>query len=111
MAWTVARRVAKAHVVIRAQDQVPCFIDLTEGRRNDKIAMASVPLAKGSVLVFDMGYTSFEQWRVWSAQGVHWVPYLCKVALTPCSAASCTIRSFSSLLYFLRSFMVTRFMV
>ena len=67
---------AKAHVVMRAQDQVPCFIDLTEGRRNDKTAMASIPLAKGSVLVFDMGYTSFEQWQSWSAQGVHWVTRL-----------------------------------
>lgn len=67
---------AKGHVIMRAQDQVPCFIDLTEGRRNDKTAMASIPLAKGSVLVFDMGYTSFEQWQARGNQGVHWVTRL-----------------------------------
>lgn len=67
---------AKAHVVMRAQDQVPCIIDLAEGRRNDKAAMSSVPLAKGSVLVFDMGYTSFGQWQAWCDQGIHWVTRL-----------------------------------
>lgn len=67
---------AKAHVVMRAQEQVPCFIDLTEGRRNDKHAMALLTMAKGSVLVFDMGYTSFAQWTTWTAQGIFWVTRL-----------------------------------
>ncbi|MBL0127481.1 MAG: hypothetical protein IPP83_08460 [Flavobacteriales bacterium] len=35
---------AKAHVVMRVDQQVPCFIDLTEGKRNDKHIMARVPL-------------------------------------------------------------------
>lgn len=67
---------AKAHVVMKAQDQVPCFINITEGRRNDKQVMPMVPLQAGSVIVFDMGYTNFGQWRVWDQQNIHWVTRL-----------------------------------
>ena len=67
---------AKAHVVMRVDQQVPCFIDLTEGKRNDKRIMGKVPLAKGSVLAFDMGYTSYKQWRAWHKQGIFWVTRL-----------------------------------
>lgn len=67
---------AKAHVVMRVDQQVPCFIDLTEGKRNDKHIMARVPLARGSVVVFDMGYTNYAQWAAWDKQGVFWVTRL-----------------------------------
>ncbi|MBL0127334.1 MAG: IS4 family transposase [Flavobacteriales bacterium] len=67
---------AKAHVVMRVDQQVPCFIDLTEGKRNDKHIMARVPLVGGSVVVFDMGYTNYAQWAAWDKQGVFWVTRL-----------------------------------
>lgn len=60
-----------AVVFRRAQEQLPCYIDLTEGCRNNMAAMAGVPLAKGSVLAFDMGSTSFEQWQACRDQCTH----------------------------------------
>jgi hypothetical protein len=64
---------AKAHVVMRARDEGPCFIDLTEGKRHDQYMLPLIVLPGGSVLVFDMGYTNYAQWRTWDKQGIWWV--------------------------------------
>lgn len=64
---------AKAHVVMRARDEGPCFIDLTEGKRHDQHMLPLIVLPGGSVLVFDMGYTNYAQWRTWDKQGIWWV--------------------------------------
>jgi hypothetical protein len=63
---------AKAHVVMRARDEGPCFIDLTEGKRHDQHMLPLITLPSGSVIVFDMGYNNYGQWRTWDKQGVWW---------------------------------------
>ena len=64
---------AKAHVLMSARDEGPCFIDLTEGKRHDQHILPMITLPRGSVIVFDMGYTNYAQWRTWQEQGVNWV--------------------------------------
>ncbi len=67
---------AKAHVLMREEDDVPCFIDLTEGKKHDQHILPMIKLPKGSILVFDMGYASYKQWRIWAKEGYWWVTRL-----------------------------------
>ena len=73
---------AKAHVLMREVDDVPCFIDLTEGKTHDQHILPMISLPKWSILVFDMGYTSYTQWNRWHEQGIWWVTWLKQGALT-----------------------------
>jgi Domain of unknown function (DUF4372)/Transposase DDE domain len=63
----------KAHVVMRAQDNVPGFVWLTEGRVNDKKFMPLVQLPAGSIVVMDKGYVSYKQFNEWTKQNITWV--------------------------------------
>ena len=67
---------AKAHVLFNARDQSPCFIDLTEGKENDKIFLPKLSLPKGSIVVMDRGYNSYKQLAKWTNQKVMWVTRL-----------------------------------
>jgi hypothetical protein len=67
---------AKAHVVLDASQGVPQLIYLTEGARNDRVAMDRVRLNRGDILVFDKGYHNFGQWQQWSDEGINWVTRL-----------------------------------
>ncbi len=67
---------AKAHVLMREEDDVPCFIDLTEGKKHDQHILPMIKLPQGSILVFDMGYASYKQWRIWAKEGYWWVTRL-----------------------------------
>jgi hypothetical protein len=64
---------AKAHVVVRAKDDVPVFIDLTEGKRHDQHMLGRFSMPKGSVIVLDMGYNNYDQWNTWQKEEVWWV--------------------------------------
>ena len=72
---------AKAHVLMREADDVPCFIDLTEGKTSDHHVLPMISLPKWSILVFDMGYTSYAQWNRWHEQGIWWLTRLKQGAL------------------------------
>lgn len=67
---------AKAHVLLRFKDQVPCFVDLTAAKENDKIFLPKLKLPKGSIIVMDRGYNSYKQYAQWSKQQVMWVTRL-----------------------------------
>jgi hypothetical protein len=64
---------AKAHVVVRAKDDVPVFIDLTEGRRHDQHMLGRFTLPKSSIIVLDMGYNNYDQWKTWQEEEIWWV--------------------------------------
>jgi len=63
----------KAHVLIKAEDDIPCFVLLSSASRNDKIIYKYMNLPKGAIIVFDKGYGSFRQFDKWTKQGVTWV--------------------------------------
>ena len=63
----------KAHVLVKAEDDLPCFVLLSSANRNDKIIYKHINLAKGAIIVFDKGYGSFRQFDKWTKEGVTWV--------------------------------------
>jgi hypothetical protein len=67
---------AKAHVLLKAQQDIPSLIKLSHGSRNDRIFMSQVQLPAGSILVFDRGYHHFERWQQWTKQNICWVTRL-----------------------------------
>lgn len=67
---------AKAHVLMRAQEDVPCFVHITEAKRNDKMFFTLLKLPPGSIIVFDKGYNSYAQFRTWTQQQVSYITRL-----------------------------------
>ncbi len=63
----------KAHVMIKASEDVPCLVNLTAAAENDRIFMKHVSLCRGSIITFDKGYTKFRQFDKWTKSGVTWV--------------------------------------
>lgn len=63
----------KAHLLVRAKDNVPCFVRLTPGKENDRKFLPYLHLPKGSILVMDRGYNNYGQLRKWSNQKVTWI--------------------------------------
>ena len=66
----------KAHTLIRAKDDVPCFVHITEAKASDRAFMPSLILPPGSILVMDKGYLSYNVMSRWTRQEVIWVTRL-----------------------------------
>lgn len=64
---------AKAHVLIKADEDVPRFVCLTEAKENDTIFTPMLHLPKGSIVTFDRIYYGFKPLINWSASGITWV--------------------------------------
>lgn len=63
----------KAHLLVRAKDNVPCFVRLTEAIQNDRKFLPYVQLPPGSIVVMDRGYNNYSQLRKWTSQKVIWI--------------------------------------
>jgi hypothetical protein len=63
----------KAHVLIKADEDVPRFVCLTAANENDNIFTPLVHLPKGSIVTFDRIYYGFKPLINWSQTGVTWV--------------------------------------
>lgn len=66
----------KAHVLVRAKDDLPCFVRLSEGKQGDTRFLPQIRLPKGSIIVMDKGYRNYAQFTSWSQQGISWVSRL-----------------------------------
>jgi transposase len=66
----------KAHVLLRAKDNLPSFIRLTEGKVSDTGFLPFVRLPAGSIVVMDKGYRNFQQLINWNKEQVTWVSRL-----------------------------------
>jgi len=67
---------AKAHVLMKATEDVPCFIHITEGIRSDKLFIKQMPLPENSIVVLDKGYNFFKQFELWDQEKVSWITRL-----------------------------------
>jgi hypothetical protein len=67
----------KAHVLLKAKDNLPCFIRLTEGKQEDRSVLPYMALPAGSIIVMDKGYRNFQQFISWGRKQITWVtrPY------------------------------------
>lgn len=67
---------AKAHMLMRVQDQVPGFVHLTEAASSDKILMPLVTLPSKAVLIMDKAYVNYKLMTVWTEQEIDWITRL-----------------------------------
>mgnify|MGYP002132476556 CR=1 FL=1 len=63
----------KAHVLIKADEDVPRFVCLTEAKENDNIFTPMIHLPKGSIVTFDRIYYGLKRLQSWSESGITWV--------------------------------------
>jgi hypothetical protein len=66
----------KAHVLLRAKNDVPGFIRITKGKESDHKFLSSIQLPENSILVFDKGYRSYSYFKKWTEQKIIWVTRL-----------------------------------
>lgn len=64
---------AKAHLVVKATDDIPVFVMITPASMNDRDIFKNMDLPKGAIAVFDKGYNSYEQFEKWTNASVTWV--------------------------------------
>lgn len=63
----------KAHVLIKAEEHVPCVVNLSASAANDKTFFKHFSLPAGVIVVFDKGYAHFGQFDKWTRSGVSWI--------------------------------------
>ena len=63
----------KVHTLIRADQDVPCLIRMTAASHHDVGFIQNLSLPKGSIIVFDRGYTDYTQYEKWTVNQVSWV--------------------------------------
>ncbi len=63
----------KAHVLMKADEDVPRFVCLTEAKENDNIFPPMLNLPRRSIVTFDRIYYGFKPLIKWSQAGVTWV--------------------------------------
>lgn len=66
----------KAHLLLRAKDNLPCFIRLTHGKDGDNKFLPFLDLPVGSIVVMDKGYRNYKQFMDWTKKGISWVSRL-----------------------------------
>jgi hypothetical protein len=67
---------AKAHLVLKAKENVPCFIRLTHGKQGDSSFLPLVKVPERSIVVMDKGYRNYQQLISWNEQNITWVSRL-----------------------------------
>lgn len=63
----------KAHMMIDAAHNLPCFTLLTEAKHHDLVFLQQLQVPPASIVVFDRAYTNYKQFDNWTRQGVTWV--------------------------------------
>jgi len=63
----------KAHVLIKADEDIPRFVCLTEAKENDNIFTPMIHLPKGSIVTFDRIYYGLKRLQIWTDSGITWV--------------------------------------
>ena len=63
----------KAHTMIDAEHNLPCFTLLTEAKHHDLVFLQTLQVPHNSLVVFDRAYTNYKQFEVWNGQGTTWV--------------------------------------
>lgn len=63
----------KAHTVIKADEDVPVFVNMTDAANSDHKILSKMNLAPGSYVSFDMGYVDYEEWERFSINDIYYV--------------------------------------
>jgi len=71
----------KLHVKLSHAGYLPTFMIMTNGKDNDTVPAPSIPLEKGDIAVFDMGYCNFPWYKSLDDKGVIFVTRMKKNAV------------------------------
>ncbi len=71
---------AKAHLVVKASEDVPVYSIITHASKSDKEIFKHVDLPEGAIVVFDKGYNSYEKFAEFNSQSITWVTRISDVA-------------------------------
>lgn len=63
----------KVHTMIKADENVPCFVRLTSGATHDVTFIKGLKLPPGSYVTFDRGYVDHTQYQLWTEENINWV--------------------------------------
>lgn len=63
----------KLHTMVNALEDVPCLVKFSSASRHDQIFLKDLDLEKGSFIVFDKGYTNYEQYCQWSLDEINFI--------------------------------------
>ena len=66
----------KAHVLIRADEDVPCLVKYTAAAKHDHVLLKYLELPKGSFLTFDKGYVDYAAYEKFSLNSIYYVTKL-----------------------------------
>ena len=66
----------KAHVLIRADEDVPCLVKYTAAAKHDHVLLKYLELPKGSFLTFDKGYVDYAAYERFSINNIYYVTKL-----------------------------------
>lgn len=66
----------KAHVLTKADEDVPRFVWLTPARQNDNILTHMLDLPEHAIVTFDRGYQGYKPLIKWGKKGITWVTRL-----------------------------------
>jgi len=71
----------KVHTLISSAEDVPSLIQFTAASANDGPFLKEIQLPSGSIIVFDKGYLSYNEWNRFNDQDVTWITRLNKSAV------------------------------
>lgn len=66
----------KLHLLLDHDGYLPCYAVITEGRVHEIQVARKLKLQRGTMLVFDRGYTDYDWFQRLTEEGVHWVTRL-----------------------------------
>jgi hypothetical protein len=72
---------AKAHLLIKADEDVARLVCITEAATNDKYLLPHIELPQNSSLVFDMGFTNYKPMQQWGKQKITWITRMTETAI------------------------------
>lgn len=63
----------KMHTMINASEDIPCLVRFSSAATHDHKFLKDLELKKGSIVVFDKGYTDYSQYLRWTLENVYFV--------------------------------------
>lgn len=74
----------KVHTLMKAEEDVPCLVKMTAAAKHDLPFIRGLCLPKGSFVTFDKAYVNYQQYDLWTQQGIFWVTRIRKTAKVEC---------------------------
>lgn len=66
----------KVHTMIKAEEDVPCLVQLTAAAKHDAPFIQGLSLPENSIVTFDKAYLDYAQYQLWNEARVTWVTRL-----------------------------------